>query len=42
MAMSMTMMMGQVGAFSGNVTFPVFLEVNCSVPFFLIGTILFG
>jgi hypothetical protein len=42
MAVSMTVMTGRVGAFLGNVTFPVFLEINCFVPFFFLGSIMFG
>ncbi|KDR24109.1 synaptic vesicle glycoprotein 2B isoform X2 [Zootermopsis nevadensis] len=41
MAVSLTMMVGRVGALSGNITFPVFLGVSCSVSFFLLGSITF-
>ncbi|KAJ9595019.1 hypothetical protein L9F63_013685, partial [Diploptera punctata] len=39
-AVSMTMMIGRIGALTGNLTFPVFLEVSCSLPFFLMGAIM--
>lgn len=41
MAVSVTVMTGRVGAFLGNITFPVFLEISCLVPFFFLGSIMF-
>ncbi|XP_069675521.1 synaptic vesicle glycoprotein 2A-like isoform X2 [Periplaneta americana] len=38
-AMSLTMMLGRVSALTGNLTFPVFLEINCAMPFFFIAAI---
>ncbi|PNF37878.1 hypothetical protein B7P43_G07402 [Cryptotermes secundus] len=41
MAVSVTVMTGRVGALLGNITFPVFLEISCLVPFLFLGSIMF-
>ncbi|XP_067002369.1 synaptic vesicle glycoprotein 2B [Anabrus simplex] len=42
MAVSLTLMSGQLGSIVGNVTFPILLDLNCVVPFFFIGAIVLG
>ncbi|XP_049812694.1 synaptic vesicle glycoprotein 2C-like [Schistocerca nitens] len=35
-AVSLTMMFGRIAALSGNVIFPVLLDISCQLPFFLV------
>lgn len=42
MAVSLTMMVGRVGAVIGNLLFPVLFSLSCLGPFFMIGTASLG
>lgn len=42
MAVILVMMFGQIGGLAGNVLFPLLLDLNCSVPFFLLAALLLG
>lgn len=42
MAVALVMMFGQLGGVMGNVVFPLLLDFNCTVPFFLLAALLFG
>lgn len=41
MAVSLTMMFGRSGAMIGNLIFPLLLDLNCTVPFFLLAAVIF-
>ena len=42
MAVSVTMMMGRVGAVVGNLLFPILFSLGCLGPFIMIGTACLG
>ncbi|GLH06147.1 Protein of unknown function [Gryllus bimaculatus] len=42
MAVSLTMLAGQLGTVLGNVAFPLLLELDCELVFFLLGGIALG
>lgn len=42
MAVSITMMMGRIGAVIGNLLFPVLFNLSCLGPFIMIGSACFG
>lgn len=41
MAVSLTMMFGRTGAMMGNLVFPLLLDWDCTVPFFLLSAVMF-
>lgn len=42
MAVSLTMMFGRLGVLLGSLTMPLFMNMNCWVPFTGIGTVVLG
>ncbi|CAG2057992.1 unnamed protein product [Timema podura] len=42
MSVSLSLMCGQIGAMIGNLIFPILLEIDCIVPFALIGSLIIG
>lgn len=42
MAVSLTMMIGRIGALTGNVMFPVFLGIGCTIAVSVLGVIQIG
>lgn len=42
MTLSLTLMMGEVGATIGNILFPILLDLSCVLPFFLLGGVVLG
>lgn len=42
MAVSITMMMGRIGAVIGNLLFPVLFNLSCLGPFIMIGSACLG
>lgn len=42
MAVSLTMMMGRIGAVIGNLLFPVLFDLSCLGPFIMIGAACLG
>ena len=42
LVVAIAMMFGRLGALSGNMLFPVFMEMGCIQPFLMVGGVLLG